>query len=104
MNKLVFLVICTIAAEFVTGASIFDSCQQEFQNSSILAHNKYRSMHHVPVVSTNAILQSNSMIYAEKLASTNTFQHSGQKGVGENLAMSWSSAVTSLKNCASIYN
>lgn len=83
----------------VNSNSNFNTCQQQFQTACIQAHNKYRALHNAPPLRTNSNLQISAYNYAKTLAAQNIFQHSGQKGIGENLAYSWSSSVSSLANC-----
>ena len=83
---------------YVTTDSIFNKCQQSFQKACLRAHNRYRSNHHSPDLVWNEELQRRAQNYAEYLASSNNFEHSGAQGYGENLAYSWSSSVSSLGN------
>ncbi len=48
--------------------------------------NMYRLRHHSKLITYNETITNFSQLYAEKLATTNTFQHSGNKLYGENLA------------------
>ena len=80
--------------------SLFDECQQTYQATCIAEHNRYRAKHQAPPVRTSTQLQQASLDYARSLAARNVFKHSNTKGVGENLAMSFSSGVSTLTNCA----
>ena len=53
-----------------------------------------------PLTETDKLDQM-SQTHAEQLADQNSFRHSINKGVGENLASSWSSKPPNLKDCAS---
>ena len=46
------------------------------------SHNKYRAMHNAPALKLNSTLNNMAQQYADKLANTLTFAHSGTKGVG----------------------
>ena len=46
-------------------------------------------------------LDDMSQVHADSLAERDSFQHSLNKGVGENLASSWSSKPPNLNDCAS---
>lgn len=63
----------------------------EFCQEALEAHNKYRKIHHAPPLTLNKDLCAIAQNYAEKLAATNSFSHSGgnYKGqdMGENLYM-----------------
>jgi uncharacterized protein YkwD len=62
------------------------------------AHNDYRSSHCVPSLQLDDNLSRSAQKYAEKLARTDTFQHSRTPGVGENLWMTGSSDALSAVN------
>ena len=79
--------------------SNFDECQQVYQATCLSEHNRYRAMHHAPPLKTNIELQKSALAFAQNLAATEVFKHSGKKGVGENLAYSYSSSVRQLSNC-----
>ena len=79
-----------------------NQCQIDFRAACISEHNKYRTMHHAPALKGSSSLHASSQSYAQTLAATNSFKHSGKSGVGENLAYSWSSSVKSLSNCAGL--
>ncbi len=77
----------------------FDQCQIDYQQACLAAHNKYRAMHRAPLLKSSLKLHQSAFDYAKKLAALRTMRHSNLP-VGENLAMSWSSRVKSLSNCA----
>jgi hypothetical protein len=52
----------------------------------LAAHNKYRAAVGVPALQWSDSLAAGALQYANHLASTRQFQHSGTHGVGENLA------------------
>ncbi len=83
--------------------SEFDECQKLFQRDILVAHNKYRVIHHVNPLKSNPMVQQTAQNYANKMASTDIFKHSGTKGMGENLAYMWSSNVDTLKDCSGVY-
>lgn len=72
-------------------ASGFTNEQIQFQKELLQAHNTYRKRHCVPALQLDDGLSRSAQTYAETLARTNTFEHSGTKGVGENLWNQWSS-------------
>lgn len=72
-------------------ATGFTNEQVQFQRELLQSHNNYRKRHCVPALQLDDELSRSAQAYAEKLARTNTFQHSGASGVGENLWSSWSS-------------
>jgi uncharacterized protein YkwD len=80
----------------------FTGEQSQFQNEMLQAHNDYRSSHCVPSLQLDDNLSRSAQKYAEKLARTNTFRHSGTPGVGENLWMTGSSNQLSAVNDESI--
>jgi hypothetical protein len=61
-----------------------------FLTQALVRHNLYRARHRVPPLSLNMELCNIAQNYANKLAITNTFQHSGNKWkgleIGENIA------------------
>ena len=70
---------------------------REFMAEMLSAHNNYRSTHGAPPLRLNRDLSNMAQNWANQLARTNTFQHSKNRSyrgqpVGENLAMSYSSA------------
>lgn len=68
----------------------FTAAQQKFQNDMQTAHNTYRKNHCAsPLTIDNTICES-AQSYADQLAATNTFKHSGGS-YGENLYMMSSS-------------
>jgi len=63
----------------------------KFANDALRAHNRYRKRHDVTPLELSAELSEKAQKYAEHLANTNTFEHSGDPVYGENLYWSWSS-------------
>ncbi|KAL6761458.1 putative SCP-like extracellular protein [Haematococcus lacustris] len=58
--------------------------------TDILAlHNGYRRVHQAPALTSSASVVSGAQSWANNLAATCTFKHSGASGVGENLAMGY---------------
>ncbi|CAF1304086.1 unnamed protein product [Rotaria sordida] len=79
----------------------FTSAQRQFQNEMLAAHNSYRARHCAQPLQLDDTLSRPAQDYAQKLASTNQFSHSGTKGVGENLYMAWSSATSKINGKSS---
>ncbi|CAF3603476.1 unnamed protein product [Rotaria socialis] len=73
----------------------FTDAQRQFQKQALDAHNVYRARHCAQPLVLDDALSRSAQNYAQKLASTNSFQHSGTQGVGENLYMS--SGATAVK-------
>ncbi|CAF1392433.1 unnamed protein product [Rotaria sp. Silwood1] len=67
------------------------------------AHNKYRASHCANPLQLDDTLSRSAQNYAHTLAYTNSFQHSGIRGVGENLYMG-ATAVKSWYDEVSQYN
>jgi len=63
----------------------------EFSQEATDRHNKYRTAHGAKPVSLDGQLSKHAQKYAEKLANSCTFQHSGDPNYGENLYWAWSS-------------
>jgi len=63
----------------------------KFEVDALNAHNKYRKRHTVPPLELSKDLCDVAQEYANHLARTNTFEHSGDPVYGENLYWSWSS-------------
>lgn len=74
------------------------NCAEDYQKACLAAHNKYRAMHQAPPLKTSKKLQQSATSYAQDLARRNAFEHSGTRGIGENLAAA-STYDASLKNC-----
>lgn len=70
----------------------------------LAAHNNYRSLHSTPGLVANVTIDSIAQNYANYLAQNDLFQHSNYKGLGENLAYSWSSSAPNLGSCGSKSN
>lgn len=69
----------------------FTANQRQFQKEMLDAHNKYRAKHCARALQLEDSLSQSAQNYAQRLADTNTFQHSNIRGVGENLYMAWGS-------------
>jgi len=63
----------------------------KFQTDALKTHNKYRARHGVQDLALHTELCARAQQYADTLASTDTFEHSGDPELGENLYWSWSS-------------
>jgi len=63
----------------------------KFQLEALKTHNLYRRKHQVQAMGLDAELCKSAADYAEYLAKTDTFEHSGDEENGENLYWSWSS-------------
>eukprot|EP00090_Calanus_glacialis_P035491 TRINITY_DN6057_c0_g1_i4.p1 TRINITY_DN6057_c0_g1~~TRINITY_DN6057_c0_g1_i4.p1 ORF type:complete len:373 (-),score=103.93 TRINITY_DN6057_c0_g1_i4:50-1168(-) len=63
----------------------------KFESDALEAHNKYRKRHAVTSLELSKDLCDIAQEYADHLAKTNTFEHSGDPVYGENLYWSWSS-------------
>jgi len=63
----------------------------QFQITALAAHNKYRNIHGVQQLQLDVKLCKLAQCYAEQLANTNKFEHSGDCMYGENLYWGWSS-------------
>ncbi|RNA17770.1 cysteine-rich secretory -2 [Brachionus plicatilis] len=95
-NRIVLAILVLACSTF---ASLPTECIDAFHSAVLKAHNAYRVQHHVPQLTINTTVVNIAMKYAEKLSSTNTFQHSYTKGLGENLA--WMSS-SSLPSCETL--
>lgn len=93
-----------VTEAFIQPNKDFDACQQKFLIESLNAHNRYRVMHHVAPLKFDVNLQKTAMNYANYLSARDLFQHSGAKGLGENLAYVWSSRVDQLGDCSGKFN
>ncbi|XP_033096957.1 uncharacterized protein LOC117101177 [Anneissia japonica] len=67
---------------------------RKFQKEALESHNEYRSMHGTPKLKLADDLNKIAQAYAEELAKTDSFRHSKCDGIGENLAMHFSSKST----------
>jgi glioma pathogenesis-related protein 2 len=56
-----------------------------FRINALSQHNTYRTTHRAPALTSSESLNNSAQSWAEHLASTGTFEHSGTPGVGENL-------------------
>jgi len=63
----------------------------KFQLDALKTHNSYRRKHKVQTLKLDADLCKRAKEYADFLAKTDTFEHSGDADFGENLYWSWSS-------------
>jgi len=62
-----------------------------FQISALAAHNKYRDIHGATHLQLDIKLCKLAQCYADNLAASNKFEHSGDSMYGENLYWGWSS-------------
>ncbi|XP_071948909.1 Golgi-associated plant pathogenesis-related protein 1-like, partial [Antedon mediterranea] len=67
---------------------------KKFQKESLEAHNDYRAAHGTPKLKLADDLNKIAQAYADQLAKTDSFRHSKRDGLGENLAMHFSSEST----------
>lgn len=58
-------------------------------SSTLSQHNDYRALHHAPALTSSNSLERSAQDWANQLASTGAFEHSGASGVGENLYASY---------------
>ncbi|XP_076455129.1 uncharacterized protein LOC143289835 isoform X2 [Babylonia areolata] len=69
---------------------------KKFAEDTTKAHNEYRKRHQAPPLSHSKELSAQAQKWADHLAATGSFQHSGAtlrgEHLGENIAMKWSSA------------
>lgn len=63
----------------------------QFGQEATERHNKYRAVHGAKPLTLDTQLSKHAQKYAEKLANSCTFQHSGDPVYGENLYWAWSS-------------
>ncbi|CAF1331001.1 unnamed protein product [Rotaria sordida] len=68
----------------------------------LAAHNSYRARHCAQPLQLDDTLCRSAQDYAQKLASTNQFSHSGTKGVGENLYKAWSSTTIKINGATAV--
>ncbi len=59
-------------------------------NAILAAHNRYRAEVGVPPLRWSEELARGAQLWAEEIAALSRMEHSGTSGVGENLAMWWS--------------
>ena len=83
----------TDTIERLSDISITGDKQQfsKFQMEAVKAHNMYRAKHRVGSLALDENLCAEAGKYAQYLADTDTFEHSGDPDNGENLYWSWSS-------------
>ena len=74
----------------------------DFRAASLSAHNTYRAAHSTAALSQDASIDATALNYANYLGQNDLFQHSNAKGLGENLASSWSSNTPDLNNCGGL--
>ncbi|CAF3322744.1 unnamed protein product [Rotaria socialis] len=67
----------------------FTDAQRQFQKQALDAHNVYRARHCAQPLVLDDALSRSAQNYAQKLASTNSFQHSGTQGVGATAVKLW---------------
>ena len=81
--------------------SLSPKCLNDYKEACVKAQNQYRSQHGVSALARSRRLDDMSQLHADSLADKDSFQHSLNKGVGENLASSWSSNPPDLSDCSS---
>jgi uncharacterized protein YkwD len=62
-----------------------------FRDAALNQHNTYRANHHAASLTYSEDLNTSAQNWANQMASTGVFQHSGTAGVGENIYNSWAS-------------
>ena len=87
-HLVVFTLLMGFSRRVITGVVLGD-----FQREALMEHNCNRQLHCVTSMVLNATLNGIAQSYAESLAATQTFVHSGRAGLGENLWATSSSAV-----------
>lgn len=70
---------------------------EKFRKECLITHNYYRSLHEAPPLNWSPVLAAEAQKWAERLARTDSFKHSGDKDRGENLAFVWGSELTPMK-------
>jgi uncharacterized protein YkwD len=83
-----------IAPPTITNLSETNTNLTVFQNAILARHNYYRSKHGVPLLTLDTQLNNEAQQWANTLASTQQFKHSGVVGQGENLYLSATTANT----------
>ncbi|WP_392531695.1 CAP family protein [Nostoc sp. C117] len=61
------------------------------RSAAVSKHNTYRATHHSPNITIDNSLNTGAQAWAEKIASSGNFEHSGTPNVGENIYASYSS-------------
>ncbi|MBD1913481.1 MULTISPECIES: CAP family protein [unclassified Leptolyngbya] len=74
----------------VNGQSALDLAT--FRSDALAQHNTYRANHHAPALTSSNALNTSAQRWADRLAATGEFEHSGTNGVGENLYVSYTTA------------
>lgn len=77
---------------FLFAVSLVVLGADQFQNDALSAHNQFRAVHGVNPLTMNEEMNAEATAYAQKLANTQSFEHSNEadnpNGDGENL-LSW---------------
>ncbi|CAF1318719.1 unnamed protein product [Rotaria sordida] len=84
------------------GDANFTSDQRQFQNETLSAHHFYRARHCAQPLQLNDTLSRSAQDFAQQLADTNQFHHSGTEGVGENLYMASNSNGIKINGSAAV--
>lgn len=71
-----------------------DECVSNFRKAMLQRHNELRVKHGIPLMTESTSMNTVAQNYAETMASTGVFQHSGTSGVGENIAYIMKSSLT----------
>lgn len=87
-----------------TLVTLSSTCLSDFTNAVLLAHNNYRTLHATPSLVYNNTIAAIALKFGNYLGQNDLFQHSNVKGLGENLAYSWSSSAPNLNSCGSNLN
>merc|ERR1719315_825797 len=69
----------------------------QFQQDELKKHNEYRALHGAPAMTLDAQACKQAQNWANHLAKTGKFSHSGVRGYGENLFMMSGSYANKLK-------
>ena len=80
-----FLILLSLCLNHILAQT--QDCRQAYTSRMLSAHNKYRALHGAPDLVNDANVINTAQNYAQYLSSTNSFQHSNARGLGENLAM-----------------
>ena len=101
MNFYLFLTLFSICAQKSLCQSLPNGCQDAFKTAALNVHNAYRAKHGSPPLVELSSIDSMALAWSQNLAKNNIFQHSGTKGVGENLYAVYGGSLSSSSQCAS---
>lgn len=83
---IIFLVLFSISFSVILSfSSVQAACSSEQQQAILDRHNFHRGGHGSPPLSTSSSVVSVAQAYADKLAASGKFEHSGNHKYGENL-------------------